>query len=214
MIKFDQQDKKFFKLLFSPSWISGLLAVSLGLIFSIGVIITFSLNTSSVQQQLISWQQDHDKPQRPLTQPGTLVTADEHPQLKDSWPLLIVWAGVGLLVYMMIAAAVHSLSEAEAVRESLGYVHANPAKTLQVTLGHVILRLSAAVALAVMVIIFYKQVIPYSITASRASTSDIQSINGVLYAILAFSIVALSWHLQAIFLRLSLGRARVFSGNI
>lgn len=211
MIKLDQQDKKLFGLLISPSWISGLIAVVLGLVFSIGVILAFSVNTSSVQQQLISWQQD--QPERPLTQPGTYVGADEHPQLKDSWPLLIVWAGVGLIVYMITAAVVHSLSEAEAVRQSLGYVHANPSKTLEITVGHIILRAVAAAALVAMFIIFYKHVIPYSITAAHASASDIQSVTGVLYAVLAFAMVALSVQLQTIFLRLSLGRVRVFSGN-
>lgn len=211
MIKLDQQDKKLFGLLISPSWISGLIAVTLGLVFSLGVIIVFSLNTSTVQQQLISWQQD--QPERPLTQPGTVVTSDEHPQLKDSWPLLIVWAGVGLIVYMITAAIVHSLSEAEAMRESLGYVNANPKKTLEITVGHIILRLIAAGAFAAMFFIFYKHVIPYSITAAHASASDIQSVTGILYAVLSFLIVALSVQLQTIFLRLAFGRVRLFSGN-
>ena len=208
----DRQDKQLFTLLISPSWLSGMIAVMAGLVFSVGVIMVFSLNTSAFQRQLVVWQQD--QPQRELTQPGTYVGSSEHPQLKDSWPLLAVWAGVGLVVYMITAALIHSLSDAAAIRQSMGYVHANPKKTLEVTAGHIILRLIAAVALVFMVKIFIDQVIPYSITAAHASASDLLSLTAALYAFLAFAIVVISLHLQTIFLRLSLGRVRVFSGNI
>lgn len=212
MFNIDKQDKKLIGLLLTPSWLSGMIAVMAGLILSAGVILVFSLNTSSFQQQLIVWQQD--QPERALTQPGTYVGSEGRPQLKDSWPLLVVWAGVGLIVYMITAALVHSLSNAAAIRQSMGYVHANPTKTLEITVGHIILRLIAAVALVIMVKIFIDQVIPYAITAAHASASDLVSVTGILYAFVAFAIVAVSLHLQTIFLRLTLGRARIFSGNI
>lgn len=212
MLKLDKQDKQLLGLLISPSWVSGLIAITLGLVFSVGVIVAFSVNSSAVQQQLVVWQQD--KPQKSLTQPGTYVGSEEHPQLKDSWPLLVVWASVGLLVYIITAAIVHSMSSAKALRQSMGYVHAKPLATLEITAGHVILRIVAAVALVIMVQLFIKEVVLYAITASHASASDLLSGTGILYALMAFSIVAISVQLQTIFLRLTLGRVRVFSGNM
>lgn len=203
----DQQDKKFLSLLLTPSWASGLIAVIVGLVLSLGVIGAYSLNNSAVQRQLNVWQQE--QPQKELTKPGEIVTADPTPQLKDSWPLLIVWAGVGLIVYVIAAAMVHALSDAEALRESMGYVHADPAKTLEITIGHIILRLLAFAGLVAVVIAFYREVIPYCITAAHAAAGDLLSLEGLLYGILAFAVAALGVQIITIFLRMSLGRARV-----
>lgn len=213
MLNLDKQDKKLFNLLLTPSWLSGTFAVVAGLVLSIGVILAFTFSSSAFQNQLEIWQQQNE-PKRELTQPGTLVKADETPKLKDSWPLLVVWAGVGLLVYIITAAVVHGLSSAGALRQSMGYVHAKPLEDLKITVGHIILRIVAFITLIIMVRIFINDVVPYSITASHASASDLLSVTGFLYAFLAFALVVVSLHFQTIFLRLSLGRARIFSGNI
>ena len=212
MIQIDTQDKKLFSLLVTPSWLSGLIAVSAGLIVSVGVIIAFSVNISSVQQQLTVWQQN--QPTRELTKPSQIVTSNDHPQIKDSWPLLVVWAGVGLLVYIITAAIVHGLSSAEALRESMGYVNSKPLVALEITAGHIVLRIVATIALIALVRIFIKEIIPYGITAAHASASDLLSATGLLYAVLAFAIIVVTIHIQTIFLRLALGRVRVFSAGV
>jgi hypothetical protein len=51
----ETKDKKIISLLLSPSWFSGVLAVIVGLVLSVGVIVAFSANNSSIQQQLVSW---------------------------------------------------------------------------------------------------------------------------------------------------------------
>jgi hypothetical protein len=212
MFKFDKDDRQLFNLLLTPSWLSGLIAIGCGLILTIGVITAFNVNNSAVQQQLTKWQQD--QPAKPLTTPDQTVTSEGRPKLKDSWPLLVVWSGIGLAVYILMASVVHSLSEAEALRESLGYVNANPKTALEITAGHVALRIVAFAGLIVLARIFYKEIIPYAITAAHASAVDIISITGILYAVLSCAIVIVSIHLLTIFLRLSLGRTRTFSGNI
>jgi hypothetical protein len=193
MALLDKQDRKLFGLLLKPSWLSGLIAVVAGLAVSLGVILAFSFNTSAVSQQLARWQQD--QPAKPLTQPGQIVTAEGRPQLKDTWPLLIFWAAIGLVVYGITASVVHSASDAEKLRESLGYVNANPRKQLQATAGHLFLKLVAFVIFVVFALVFYKEIVPYAITAAHASAVDIQSGTGVLYMFLSFAIVAVSLHL-------------------
>lgn len=210
-----QADKKLFGELLAPSWLSAMLAITVGLVITLGVLLAFSFNTSAIQRQLVSWQQSQpQKPQKVLTQPGQIVTTDEKPSLKDSWPLLVVWAGVGLVVYAITAAALHSLSDAEALRESMGYMNAHPDQQLRVAAGHLILRGLALVVLVVLVYLFFKEVIPYSITAAHAAAVELPSLTGGLYALLAFLIIFFSIQFQTIFLRLATGRVRVFSGNL
>lgn len=203
----DQQDKKFLALLLTPSWISGLVSVVVGLVLSLGVIGAYTFSSASFQQQLDVWQQN--QPQKELTKPGEYVGADQTPKVKDSWPLLVIWAGVGLIVYLITAAIVHSLSSAAELRHSLGYVHADKEKTIGITIGHIILRLIAFVALVAMLVIFYKRVIPYCITASHAAASDLLTLQGLLYGVLSFSMAALGIHMITVFARMAIGRPRV-----
>lgn len=209
MIRLDNEDKQILGRLLTPSWLSGLIAIGAATIICLGTIIVFNFNNSAVQQQLTSWQQN--QPTKPLTKPGEIVTADGKPHLKDSWPLLIVWGGIGLGVYVLMAALVHSLSEAEVLRESLGYVNARPLATLEIAAGHLFLRFTAFIALVLLAIIFYKEAFPYAITAAHAAAVDILSLTGILYAFLSFAMITLGLHLITIFLRLSLGRARAFA---
>jgi hypothetical protein len=116
----------------------------------------------------------------------------------------------GLVVYMIAAALVRSISEAEELRESLDYVNAKPRSALTTVAGHVVMRIVAVVLLIVFVVAFLHSITPYSITASHAAAADIWSLDGGLYALLAFALIAVSVHVGTILLRLSLGRARVF----
>ena len=207
----DQQDKKFLGLLLSPSWVSGLISVLVGLTLSLGVIGAYTFTSASFQQQLDVWQQN--QPQKELTKPGEYVVADQKPKVKDSWPLLVIWAGVGLIVYLITAAIVHSLSSAAELSHSLGYVHANREKTIAITVGHIILRVIAMVALVAMIVIFYKRVIPYCITASHAAASDLLTLQGLLYSVLSFAMAALGIHLIVVFARMASGRPRLVGSN-
>lgn len=209
MFRLDDEDSKLLSLLLSPSWLSGLIAVLCGLVMTLGTITAFSFSNSYIQQQLIVRQQE--EPVKPLTKPGEPVPNSNESGLQNSWPLLIIWAGVGLIVYMITAAFVHSLSDAEALRESLGYVNAKPLATLEIAFGHAILRVVAAIGLIILLKVFYDQVIPYAITASRASALEPTTLIGVLYAFLSFAIIVVAIHLQTMFLRLALGRPRIFS---
>ena len=205
-LRLSSQDRHEIGLLLTPSWLSGLIAVVIGLTIGVGVIITFEAHNSLLQQQLLSWQQ----PQAALTTPSQTLTQNDRPTLSGSWPLLVLWSLAGLVVYIIAASIVHSLAQAEELRESLDYVNAKPRSALASTAEHILLRIIAVILLVVFLIAFWHQIIPYSITAAHASASDLWSLDGGLYALLAVALIAISIHIQAILLRLSLGRARVF----
>jgi hypothetical protein len=202
-----KEDKKLIGVLLSPSWLSGLLAVVIGLTISLGTLLAFSFNSSSVQQQLISWQQD--QPAKPL-HTGALVST-EKPTIKNSWPLFLVWTIIGLAVYSVAAALIHSISNAEKLHESLGYVNAQRDKMIRLTELQIGMRALGAAALGISISIFIKTVVPYSITAAHASAAEVLSVTGFLYALVSFAVIVICWHIVTIFTRLSFGRVRLFS---
>ncbi|MEK7594499.1 MAG: hypothetical protein AAB436_02590 [Patescibacteria group bacterium] len=207
MIKVSAEDRKVIELLLTPSWLSGMIAIVLALVISGGAIIAFEIHNDSLTQQLLSWQQD--KPEKPLTTPDQIVVA-EKPTLQSSWPLLVLWSLMGLVVYAIAAWIIHSIAKAAEVRESLKYVNAKPDALLTTTAEHLVLRILGSVVLVSFVVVFWKVIIPYSITAAHAAAADLLSLEGVLYGLLSFSLVVVSAHALTIALRLALGTVRVF----
>lgn len=210
MIQLAPEDKRALALLVTPSWLSGLIAVATGLFITFGVITAFTLSNSTVQQQLVAWQQSQPEPVRTAPDP---YSAEVKPSLQNNWPLIIIWAGVGLIVYAVAASIMRSFTRAAELKKSLNYVHAKRELLLRDAAEHIALRVVAALILGFILSEFFRQIIPYSITAAHASAADFFTVEGILYAFLSFAVVALSLHIIAIFLRLALGRVRVFTDS-
>ncbi|HTB49039.1 MAG TPA: hypothetical protein VK712_03070, partial [Verrucomicrobiae bacterium] len=101
--KTSELDKKLTDILLTPSWLSGLIAVFSGLLLTVGVIIASSVDSSQVQQQLVTLQ---NTTAPALTLPGGTVPNASNNVLQTSWPLLVFWGFVGLAVYFVVEAVV------------------------------------------------------------------------------------------------------------
>lgn len=207
MFKLADEDRRHLGLLFTPSWLSGLICVVAGLIISVGVILAFEFHSSPVEQQILIWQQNQPVPVLPA---GHATVVGGRPSLYNSWPLFVVWSLTGLIVYFIAVKIVRFFTEAEELRESLDYVHAHPKELLESTAERILLRVVAVVILIIMIRVFLAQVVPYSLTAAHASATDFWSLSGGLYALLSFAMVVVSIHIQIVFLRLAMGRPRVY----
>src|SRR5579884_3679658 len=163
---------------FTPSWLSGLIAVASGLIMVVGVIVAFSFSNSQVQQQLVALQ---NTTVPALTQPGQNPPGNDARSLQNTWPLIAIWAVVGLVVYFVVEAIVNAVRSVTELRQQLDYVHAERNALLRVTVESLVIRLLAAVLWLVFIELFLKRIIPYSITAAHASASDLHSLNAALY---------------------------------
>jgi len=203
-----QSNLQTFLNLVKPSVMSATIAVLAGLVLTGGVLIAFATSNSSVQQQILAWRPQ--PAQKTLTTPDQTLPENDHPTLKGSWPLLIVWSAIGLAVYAVSVWIIHSLKSAKDLSEEVNYVNAKPKVQLETAFEHFVLRFVSFAILIVLSYLLVKQVVPYSITAAYASSLDIVSGNGLLYAILSFAIVVVTVHLQTIFLRLTFGKVRVF----
>jgi hypothetical protein len=208
MTHWKSEDRRLLGMLLSPSWLSGFVVVLVGLGITVGTIVTFSFDTSVVQQQLLSWQQH--QPSHALTTPDQIV-ADPKPTLRDTWPLLLVWSAVGLLVYALAINVIQALSNAEKLRVTMDYVNASPKAMMHSAIEHFILRFLAGLSTVGLLWLFFHHTVPYSITAAHASAVEPVSLAGVVYALLSFGIVVFNLHLVVIFARLTVGRVRIFS---
>lgn len=205
---FTRENSRAVGMLLEPSWLSGLVAVVGGLIVTVGVLLVFAFNSTVVQQQVLSWEHSHS--QTELTATGQVVPPNVKPTLASTWPLLIVWGAVGLLVYFIMMTIVHAISEAKFLKDSLEYVNARPNMIIEKVLEHTALRLIAAVILILLIRLFVRDALPYSITAAHVA-SDTHSLRGILYEVLSFASVTFMLQLLTVFLRLSFGKARIFS---
>lgn len=209
MYKISDEDKQLIGQILSPSWLSGLIAVVAGLTICIGVGVVFHYNDTAVQKQIIAWQQS--KPQRALTTPEQTLQENDKPTLKGSWPLILLWSVIGLLVYSIAAYIVHSIQSAKQLRDTLDYTNVNKETVIKSTVEHLLIRFMALILFVAGCSLFVNRVIPYSITAARVTAIDLFSISGILAAVLSFASVAVSLHILTILLRLTVARPRVFS---
>ncbi len=203
-----KQNQKLIGNLLAPSQLSLAVAILAGLVVTVGVLIAFETHVTAVQEQLRAWQ----PPATPkaLTQPGETLTQNDRPTLQGSWPLLIVWSFVGLGVYAVTMRIIHSITSAKELVDSMDYVHAKPQLQVEDAVEHFVLRAVSMAMSVILGVIFIERVLPYSITAAHAASADFSTATGALYVLLSFAIVVVTLHVETIFLRLSLGRVRVF----
>lgn len=192
----------------TPSWVSGLTAIAIALLLTGGTIIVFLQNTGSLEHQLISWQAQSTKP---LTTPDETLPENDQPNLASSWPLIIFWSLVGLAVYAISTYIVHTATRTAHFNKTLQTLKKQPTNVLESLVEHMALRIVAFVTLVWLASVFVRWIIPYCILVSHASATDLASASGILYALLSMAIITVSLHLMAIFLRLSLGKTRIFT---
>jgi len=194
--------------LLQPSWLSGLIAVTVGLVVTVGVLLVFSFNNSPFQQQLTSLQNTSSPT---LTLPGQAPPGTTENSLENTWPLMGFWALVGLVIYFIVETVVNVFHNIEELREEMDYVHARRDLIVRTTVEYLLIRLLAVTVWLFFIDMFFKKIIPYSILAAHAAASDLHTWQGYLYALMSFFMIATSLQLHTIFLRLSLRRTRVFS---
>lgn len=195
--------------LITPSWLSGITALSVALLLTGGAIIIFMTHAGVLQQHLLVWQQDQR--QTALTTPDETLPENDRPSFGTSWPLIIGWGFVGLLIYGLSSYIVHTLQRTFRFNTTLKDMKRQPRHAMETLVEHLLLRIIATVALFGLLIVVVRRIIPYCVLIAHASASDFRSVHGFLYALLSVVVLVLSMHIITIFLRLSLGKIRIFS---
>jgi phosphotransferase system glucose/maltose/N-acetylglucosamine-specific IIC component len=194
----------------TPSWLSGLIAIAAGLIVTVGVIITFNFKDTIAQQRLTIWQNTSSPA---LTLPGESPPGTTTNSLQNTWPLIGFWIIVGLLVYLIVEAGMKAVNDVNELKEELDYVHARRDVLIRESAVALLIRLLAMLVWLFFIEVFFKRIIPYSITASHDSVGNLKHLDALRDVGLSFLIIAASIHVHTFFLRVALHRSRVFSNT-
>jgi hypothetical protein len=208
MLKITSEDRHFLRAVLAPSWLSWLVIILAALIVTGGAVLTFSLNHSGLKQDLIGWEQNHNTNTLSASGQSTQSVA---PTLANSWPLIIVWAGVGLLTYSVAVSIVRFILESIQFRRQLEYVNADPRSMLEVTVEHLVTRIVASVLLLLLVLSFIYHMLPYTISVARISANGLLTVTGSRDVATSFLLTAVFAYFANVLLRLSLGKARIFT---
>ena len=179
-LKPSTEDRRFMRAVLGISWLSGLSIILAALIVTGGAILTFSLNNSAFKQDLLSWEHSHVSKTISISGQSTQTV---NPTLANSWPLILVWAVVGLAIYVIAAAIVRAVIGTIEFERELDYIHAKPISMLKSIIEHLVTRVVAGILLVTLVLLFIYHTLPYVISACRTSVSNnIWTLQGIHYA--------------------------------
>lgn len=207
-VRLTAEDRHFLTEVLKPSWLSGLVIICAGLIVSIGSIITFSLSHSSFKQELLSWQQSRTHAALPLIGQSTQTV---NPTIQNTWPLILLWALVGLVIYVIAASIVRLILQIIEFRKELDYVHANRRSMVRTTVEHIFMRLIAAILLISLGLLFIDRILPFAVSESSTAQAHLLSVHGGWFAFASFALTALTFYVGSVLLRLTFGKSRITS---
>lgn len=193
----------------TPSTVSSALNIGLSAIAVGLLLIIFMTNAGALQQNLINWHRD--EPDRSLTLPGQDPPQNNQPALASNWPVLVLWATVGLLLYGLATYIVHTFTRAAHFKRTYTYVSALPPEVFETLVRQLELRCTALIILFGLAYVLAVQIVPYCILLIQAAAADLSSPHGVVYTFASFLVLTISLHALTVFARLSLGRTRLFT---
>jgi hypothetical protein len=196
------------RLLLTPSWFSGLVAIVAALAVVAGTVFALRYNGSDVQllQQLQA-----NKPHQVTQDYRTLdqhITANT---IISDIPLFIFWAGVGILTYSLTINLIRTFGKAAEFRQELDYVHVDRQTLLKETAWRFGAR-AAALGVWLLYISYSTHVIvPFVTALAYAGSGNLPLLSDVGYLAGAIGLLALAVHVHIILLRLLLLKPRVLS---
>jgi hypothetical protein len=199
-------------ILLSPSWLSGLVAVTLAICLVALTIASIHYKGSTLQIQVQNFQ---DQRSQATAANYNGIDNPTHGRLVEDLPLIAFWSLLGLVVYMFAENIVTGLQHLNQLRDSLTYVHADRHKTLIEAVERLAIRVAVLAIWLPYIVFFFHEVIPYCITtAEAAGAQSLSMFTAGGYVLLAISVFFVTTHLHAILLRLLLLKPRAFSSVV
>jgi hypothetical protein len=199
-------DGQLFRILLTPSWLSGIFDVCLTLVVCLGTMGLAWYQSSSLRLDYLSYQAD--KISSTYQRINTNLSANS---FISNLPLLLFWSFVGLVVYIFVTnifSVIHATAE---LNTELHYVHVNQKTMLRTATMHLLIRFAVLAVWVLYILFFIHHILPYCIAASLIGISHESLILCIGYVLLGVSVLAVALHLHTILLRLLLLRPRVFS---
>ncbi len=195
--------------LLSPSSLSGLVAIGVGVFLTYGIIAAFKVHNYHIDIQLIHLQSTSSQPT--LSLPGQIQPSTANNSLQNTWPLILFWGIIGLIAYFIVETITKLISNVKNFNKELNYVHAKRDLMIRTTTEYFLFRAAVATAWLFFINLFFKVIIPYSIKDAHTAAISVKIAQILGYASLSFILIAFGIHLHVVFMRLILRRTRIFS---
>ena len=194
----------------TPSWFSGLVAATTSLIAVVGTIVVTNYEVSSLKQQI--FEAKNSGGPVPGFDYQAITSHLAQNQLISNLPLFLFWAALGVVVYLLATSLWGWLAGAEELREEMDYVNAPKKWIVRTILVHLLVRLVVVLVWVAYLELFLKVLLPYVLAAAHVAATNLVSVSGLGYGLLAIIVGFVAVHVHVVLLRLLVLKVRVFGG--
>lgn len=208
----NSSDARLFVAFLMPSWLSGLIAVAVGVSILGGTIALTHLG-GTVQQGLLGLGQAYQ---------GTSIGGEVHSvstkftsnSYLNNGLLFVLWGTIGLVVYSIAQSAVNEIRNANELIRELDFVHADRHAMIMNAVLRGVVRFGGLIAWAVLMRYTLYKFIPYTIAAVHNTALRLTSVSDWERSLLATLGCMVCVQILIVLLRLAMMRTRLFGDNI
>jgi hypothetical protein len=205
-------DKRLFEDLILPSWLSGLLAVTVSILL-IGLTVVLTHFGNTVQQSILGLR--HVYTQSSIgTKAITVSDNFAGNSALNNVLLFLLWGSIGLMVYSIVQAILTEVKRASNVVQELNYINADRRSILRESLVRETIKLIAFIFFWLLFRYAIFKLAPYTIAVAHTLAIHPTYISAWLRSIYAATLCTLTLHLLTVLLRTTLLRPRIFGVDI
>ena len=194
-----QSNLKQYVALLIPSWLSGVFTATVSIVATLLAVVIANGSQNVLRDGVDS--------ANSLTGPTLKRTVDLFAQstIVSNLPLILLYAAVGVLVYLLALHVINGLRGTVELTQTMGYVNGHKDRIVVSTLTRLVIRVVIVVAWLIYAFIFIKTILP-KFTVLTHSVVNNGLIQGILDAVLAAVLLALAVHIHVVFFRFFLLR--------
>jgi hypothetical protein len=208
MPKINKNSLRLFYSLLLPSWLSGVIALIIGLIIFAGPFLLLHFGTTAQEGFLglhIVYQ--HSSLTTIAHSVSTQFLGNPH---VGQAVFVGFWGAVGLVTYLIGESLVRRAENFFTIVQEFGYVHVARHQLFQYHLVRSAVQILAVIAWCILLSLFIYKILPYSIAAAQLSSEPGATSSNWLTSLAYSAGCILAIHALTVFLRLMVLRPRVF----
>jgi hypothetical protein len=194
-----------------PSWLSGLVSVTAGLVVVFGTV-TLTIFGNTVQQSLVGL---HDAyTQNSIIENVQIVTNKIASNTAiNNLLLFLMWGLVGLVIYSIVENAARGWNGAEKLLHNLAFFRDKRESILENIFARSLLRILALIGWWILMRLTVYHVIPYAIASAHDTAQKLGSVYSWFTTIALGCLVIICVHGLTVLLRLMVLRTRLFDSD-
>jgi hypothetical protein len=202
-----QHSRQFARLLLTPSWITVVTSVVLALVTTAILFFQGYYQGSDLQQQFLQWRTTTDS-----NSPSSAASSLQHSTagVVGYIELFIFWYAVGTVAYLLGVAIYRTIRSANETRQDSYFVNMSRSAFLRALYLRLAVRFVSVAGWVGYAVLTLKLLLPYLLGALHVADEHFPSAGAFGLLIGSNLGLLLVIHVHVIFLRLSLGRPRVF----